>query len=123
MGRGHHPTASPSSLPAKAQCPCFKSGEPGEEANAGTIMHSSLECLITGKENPYHEMLTEEQRRQVAYALEVYMTWTDQDREVEVELSLIENDLVTPKEEEKKKIAKALNLKVKDIFTIETANE
>ena len=31
-------------------------------------------------------------------------------------ISLIENELVTPREEEKKKIAKALGVKVQDIF-------
>ncbi|MBW1853311.1 MAG: helix-turn-helix transcriptional regulator [Deltaproteobacteria bacterium] len=31
-------------------------------------------------------------------------------------ISLIENELVTPREEEKKKIAEALEVKVRDIF-------
>jgi len=38
-------------------------------------------------------------------------------------ISLIENELVTPREEEKKKIAKALNLKIENIFTKEKDND
>ena len=38
-------------------------------------------------------------------------------------ISLIENELVTPREGEKQKIAKALNLEIKDIFPMETTNE
>ncbi len=38
-------------------------------------------------------------------------------------ISLIENFLVTPREEEKQKIAKALNLTVKDIFPVEADHE
>ena len=38
-------------------------------------------------------------------------------------ISLIQNELVTPREEEKRKIAKALNLKVEDIFLSETTND
>lgn len=38
-------------------------------------------------------------------------------------ISIIENELVTPKEGEKQKIAQALNLEVKDIFPMEITNE
>jgi len=38
-------------------------------------------------------------------------------------ISLIQNELVTPKEGEKQKIAKALNLEVEDIFPVEKAND
>ena len=38
-------------------------------------------------------------------------------------ISLIENELVTPREEEKQKIAKALGLRMEDIFTKEKDND
>jgi len=38
-------------------------------------------------------------------------------------ISLIENELVKPKEGEKQKIAKALGLKVEELFSTEATNE
>jgi len=38
-------------------------------------------------------------------------------------ISIIENSLVQPKEDEKKKIAKALGVKAEDIFPQEVSNE
>lgn len=38
-------------------------------------------------------------------------------------ISLIENQLATPREDVKGKIAKALNLDVKDLFSAEATNE
>jgi len=38
-------------------------------------------------------------------------------------ISLIQNELVKPREEEKRKLSKALGLKVEDVFPEETTNE
>jgi len=48
----HHETLSPSSFPALAECPQFKSGPAGEAAEEGTRQHQQLSMLYDGLD-PY----------------------------------------------------------------------
>ncbi len=46
--RGHHSEFPPSSLPALAKCPCYKSSDTvGAAAIRGTKLHERLEALLT----------------------------------------------------------------------------
>ena len=46
--RAHHPDFPPSSLPALAKCPCYKSSDTvGAAAIRGTKLHERLEALLT----------------------------------------------------------------------------
>lgn len=45
--RAHHPDFPPSSLPAMAKCPCYKSSDTvGQAAIRGTRLHEKLEELL-----------------------------------------------------------------------------
>jgi hypothetical protein len=45
--RAHHPDFPPSSLPAMAKCPCYKSSSTvGKAAIRGTELHEKLEELL-----------------------------------------------------------------------------
>ena len=45
--RAHHPAFPPSSLPARAKCPCYKSSSTvGAAAIRGTELHEKLEELL-----------------------------------------------------------------------------
>jgi len=48
--RAHHPDFPPSSLPALAKCPCYKSKPAGPAAERGTKMHEMLEDVLTDEE-------------------------------------------------------------------------
>ena len=48
--RAHHPEFPPSSLPAFAKCPCYKSKPAGPAAERGTKLHEQLEEILTNKE-------------------------------------------------------------------------
>ena len=49
--RAHHPDFPPSSLPALAKCPCYKSSETvGQAAKRGTRLHEKLEALLKSGE-------------------------------------------------------------------------
>ena len=48
--REHHPDFPPSSLPALAKCPCYKSKPAGPAAERGTKLHEQLEEILTNKE-------------------------------------------------------------------------
>jgi hypothetical protein len=56
----HHPTLSPSQLPALSQCPCYKSGEAGEAAHRGTLQHAALSAALAGLSIKF-DLLPEEQ--------------------------------------------------------------
>ena len=46
--RAHHPDFPPSSLPAMAKCPCYKSSSTvGAAAIRGTELHEKLEELLS----------------------------------------------------------------------------
>jgi len=47
--RAHHPEFPPSSLPAFAKCPCYKSKPAGPAAERGTKLHEQLEEILTDK--------------------------------------------------------------------------
>jgi hypothetical protein len=45
--RAHHPDFPPSSLPALAKCPCYKSSDTvGQAAIRGTKLHEKLEEVL-----------------------------------------------------------------------------
>ena len=49
--RAHHPDFPPSSLPAMAKCPCYKSSSTvGAAAIRGTELHEKLEELLCSTE-------------------------------------------------------------------------
>jgi len=49
--RAHHPDFPPSSLPALAKCPCYKSSDTvGQAAKRGTRLHEKLEALLKSGE-------------------------------------------------------------------------
>ena len=46
--RAHHAEFPPSSLPAMAKCPCYKSSDTvGAAAKRGTQLHEKLEALLS----------------------------------------------------------------------------
>jgi|TARA_R100000482_G_C5055617_1_gene114705 hypothetical protein len=49
--RAHHPDFPPSSLPAFAKCPCYKSSDTvGQAAIRGTQLHEKLEEILCSTE-------------------------------------------------------------------------
>lgn len=85
----HHPTCPPSSMPALASCPCYKPGPTGEAAATGRLLHTAVECLLTGKPAP---VLDFDEAAQVEWANGWIREHTGPNRLVEERLTLLDDD-------------------------------
>jgi hypothetical protein len=69
------PTLAPSRLKAMDICSGYVSGESGEAADEGSMLHAVVEALIQGKHVPAeYDPEVKEHREMVEYAMEVYRT-------------------------------------------------
>lgn len=76
---GKDPTLAPSRLKAMDICPGYVSGDSGEAADEGSMLHAVVESIIQGKPQPAeYDPEVKEHREMVDYALEVYRTLVDE---------------------------------------------
>ena len=72
---GKDPTLAPSRLKAMDTCPGYVSGDSGEAADEGSMLHAVVEAHILRKPAPAeYDPEVKEHREMVEYALEVYKT-------------------------------------------------
>ena len=81
----------PSQLPAWSQCPCYKSGEPGEAALAGTRQHAALEKILKHGLVDYSQLEPDEIVN-VEWAAKEIIDWTGGKGESEIKMQFIDDN-------------------------------
>jgi hypothetical protein len=87
----HHPTLSPSSLPALASCPRYRKGPGSEAAERGRLQHETLSAMLQKTEVP-PSPLTAGELDQVLWAANHISQYAGMNLHVEERLSLVDHD-------------------------------